>query len=134
PSLPASPQALTGRLPVDLFIFGPGLAGELNIQRKIVKGDTYKNWRLNGEFVQEQSTRFQPLVENDLVLLEFSGEIVPDQIRALFVSSRLADDTSLFAELERALPISRHAMRTLTGEELGGLIQAASGLAAGHPA
>src|SRR2546426_10861620 len=41
----------SGKLPIGLFIYGPGTGGELNLQRKIMKGAAYKNWRLNGEFV-----------------------------------------------------------------------------------
>src|SRR4051794_22770995 len=54
PTLPLSQRGMAGWVPVDLLLFGPGMAGELQIQRKIVKGNTYKNWRLNGELVQEQ--------------------------------------------------------------------------------
>src|SRR5438874_2342968 len=41
----------TGRIPIDLWIFGPGARSSINLQRKIIKGGTYKNWRLDGEFV-----------------------------------------------------------------------------------
>lgn len=134
PALPAAPQALSGRLPIDLYLYGPGLTGELNIQRKIIKGGSYKNWRLNGEFVEEQQTRFQPLAPDDFVLFEFIGEIVPDQARALFVGRAVAADLPLFNAMSTFLPAAPRAMRTVTVEQLADLIRSATGLAPDHPA
>lgn len=134
PALPQTPQGLAGWLSIDVLIFGPGLAEPLQIQRKIVKGPAYKNWRLNGEIVPDDMQRFEPLAVNDFVLLEFIGEIVPTQVRALFVAAAVPDDAPLFAEFDRALPIGHRAMRTLTAEELGELIRTAANLAVGHAA
>src|SRR5687767_8045117 len=63
PSLPETEPAKTGRIPIDLFVYGPGLMPELNVQRKIVKTPSYKNWRLNGETVTDQDVpdRFNSL-------------------------------------------------------------------------
>lgn len=134
PALPDAPQALSGRLPIDLYLYGPGLTGELNIQRKIIKGGSYKNWRLNGEFVQEQQQRFEPLAPDDFVLLEFIGEIVPDQARALFVAKAVAQDMPLYNVMSTFLPAAPRAMRTVTVEQLTDLLRAATGLATDHPA
>ena len=51
PSLPIVAEEEGWRFPLDLYLFGPGLHKEYNLQRKIIKGGTYKNWRLDGEFI-----------------------------------------------------------------------------------
>src|SRR5690242_266915 len=51
PSLPDASVDTNGRVPLDLYIYGPGHAGVHNLQRKILKGSAYKNWRLDGEFI-----------------------------------------------------------------------------------
>ena len=77
PSLPDNPSINNkSRLPIDLYIYGPGSSPELNLQRKITKQVSYKNWRLNGEFVNdpESPERFKPLEKGDFVVFEFAGE------------------------------------------------------------
>lgn len=32
------------KFPMDVFIYGPGVAGEYNLQRKIVRSEHSKNW------------------------------------------------------------------------------------------
>src|SRR5438552_8409291 len=45
------------RFPLNLYISGPSSAEAINLQRKIVKGPAYKNWRLDGEFVRDDPER-----------------------------------------------------------------------------
>src|SRR5215213_8433999 len=84
PALTDTEQGRAGRIPLDLSIYGPGLAGELNVQRKIVKGAGYKNWRLNGELVDdpERPDRFNQLSPGDLVIFEFIGDLYPVAAKA----------------------------------------------------
>ena len=105
PSLPETEQARSGRIPLDLYIFGPGAQSELNITRKIVKGSTYKNWRLNGEFVDDPDhpDRFNSLAHGDFVVFEFTGELLPIAAKAIFIARASAEDFALHAELERTL-------------------------------
>src|SRR5688500_2960249 len=51
PALPQIAAESDGRLPIDLVIHGPGLRPPVNLQRKIIKHGSYKNWRLDGEFI-----------------------------------------------------------------------------------
>lgn len=90
---PAFPEVLTqagGQLPVRLLIDGPGLGHDrIDVRRKLAKGTSYKNYRLNGEFVrnpEEEGSRFNALAEGDLAVLAFDGAGAPDLIR-LFVLS-----------------------------------------------
>ena len=52
---PSLPDIMTdrgdGKIPVTLYIYGPGLYDAYQLQRKIIKTGSYKNWRLNGEFI-----------------------------------------------------------------------------------
>ena len=117
PSLPSLVQSSAGKIPLDLFIFGPGLGAEYNLQRKIVKLASYKNWRLNGEFIfnpMESPERFNSLQPGDLAVLDFGGDVVPTSARLVLLSSNVPEDQlpyhlfdSRLAEMKMiALPLS----------------------------
>ncbi|HZS77854.1 MAG TPA: DUF3883 domain-containing protein [Ktedonobacteraceae bacterium] len=98
--------ALQDRFPVDIFIYGPGLEGEYNLQRKIVKTLGAKNWRLNGEIVEnpeDSPERFNALTVNDLAIFDFSGEIVPVSLKLLFIAASVPEDTKLQSALDQLL-------------------------------
>ena len=48
PALDAIVRDRHNKLGIDLWIAGPGAADPVNLQRKIIKGAAYKNWRLDG--------------------------------------------------------------------------------------
>lgn len=103
PSLPEIAAAQSGRLPVDLFLYGPGLHTEMNLQRKIVKFGSYKNWRLDGEFVYNPTdapTRFNVLVPNDFVVIDFVGDAIPDAARAYFLAANDQADSEIHRHLD----------------------------------
>lgn len=125
PALPETELARLGKIPLDLFIYGPGLQGELNVQRKIVKTPSYKNWRLNGEMVDdvEHSDRFSSLVHGDFVVFEFTGDIYPISAKAVFISRALPEDAALHHELSETIGTGR--MVTLEPDELTAIIERA---------
>jgi hypothetical protein len=134
---PVLPEAAgrAGRIPLDLFIYGPGLRGELNLQRKIIKFPSYKNWRLDGECVSpsdhtEEPERFNVLEPGDFALLEFVGDVVPSRARAVFLARGVAEDRPLCAGLDRLLAES--SMATMSLGELERLIEE-SRPPEGHP-
>ncbi|GAX35436.1 protein NO VEIN domain-containing protein [Nodularia sp. NIES-3585] len=110
-------QIKTGnKIPLDISIYGPGLEGEYNLQRKIVRGDTYKNWRLNGEFVtnpDDSPVRFNILEPGDFVIFDFDGINVPVSAKAIFISRKHEDDISVHAAIELFLGTSKMANLTL---------------------
>jgi hypothetical protein len=111
------------RIPLDISLYGPGLASEYNLQRKIVKGKKYKNWRLNGEFVtnpHESPERFNILEPDDFVIFDFDGIIVPIAAKAIFVASKHLADTSLHASLDLFLGTSK--MKSLTPLDISKII------------
>lgn len=103
PSVEAAARASDNKLPLDLWVVGPGAREAVNLQRKIIKGSAYKNWRLNGEFINnplDDPDRFNTLRPSDLVLLAFDGEIVPSSATAVFVAQDLVEDAALYSELD----------------------------------
>ncbi len=127
PSLPTVALTRGGRVPIDLYIYGPGLHGEYNLQRKIVKFGAYKNWRLNGEFVfnpTDTPARFDQMLPGDFALLEFMGEIVPDSAKLVFISQTDQEDVSLHSAFNQF--IAGRSMVALTPSELQTLVRQAA--------
>lgn len=106
PSLPEASVEMAGRIPLDLSIFGPGHSGVHNLQRKILKGGTYKNWRLDGEYIgnpEAEPGRYNALQTGDLAIFEFQGRILPTAAKLFLISQTLQVDQSLHAELANLL-------------------------------
>jgi hypothetical protein len=127
PSLPEVVTANGGRIPIDLYVYGPGLAAELNLQRKIIKVGSYKNWRLDGEFIYDPEVnpeRFHSLVPDDIVLLEFTGEIVPNSMKAFFLSQATKEDFGAYQVFSDYL--GADSMRTISYAEIEAYIKEAN--------
>ena len=106
PSLDVIARDRQNKFGVDLWIAGPAASKPVNLQRKIIKGATYKNWRLDGEFVynpEDQPYRFNVLLPGDLVLFGFEGELIPETVTLVLVAKTEEEDSSLFAELDSVL-------------------------------
>lgn len=132
PSLTETDQGRTGRISIDLNLYGPGHARALNLQRKIIKGGSYKNWRLNGEYVSnpiESPNRFDVLTPGDFVIFDFEGDLSPTAARAVFVAKDVLADANLHKGIDdhgvaSMLAIDMPALR---------LIVHASGTPESHP-
>jgi len=106
PSLPEAAIALSGRIPLDLYIHGPGHAKAYNLQRKILKGATYKNWRLDGEYInnpEDDPDRFNVLEPGDIGIFEFQGVLVPTTAKLILISQRIPLDAMIHGELSALL-------------------------------
>ncbi|KAA3645350.1 MAG: DUF3883 domain-containing protein [Chloroflexi bacterium] len=133
PSLPAVVEEEGWRFSIDLYLYGPGLSGEYNLQRKILKGETYKNWRLDGEFIvnpQDDPQRFNDLRPDDFVVIEFSGHLKPVSAKMIFIAQTVEQDTGLHTELQNFM--NDRPMAALEPGELEQVIQNAES-AAEHP-
>ena len=85
PSLPETVGS--GRVQVDLSIYGPGLAGLDNLQRKILKQQ--KNWRFDGELIYnppEEEDRYNVLSKGDFAIFDFMGEVEPRAARMYLIA------------------------------------------------
>ena len=130
PNIPDEAARRGDRFPVDLDIYGPGGAGALNLQRKIVKGESYKNWRLNGEFVRDDEQRFRPLQEGDLAVIEFEGDAAPYAARLVLINRGSSADAAAHAELDAWL--GRRRMAQITSGQLDAIVAEAK-VADTHP-
>ncbi|MCL2591638.1 MAG: DUF3883 domain-containing protein [Betaproteobacteria bacterium] len=105
PQLGEPPLVPQPRYPLDLYLYGPGLAPANNLQRKILKQE--KNWRLNGELIDNPigaPDLYNILAPGDFVLFEFSGDMTPTTANVVLVSAAVPVDTEVHAELARRFP------------------------------
>lgn len=125
PALPEAAAEKDGRLPLDLTIYGPDGKEGLNLQRKIIKFGTYKNWRLNGEFIHNPDAdpeRFNKLIPDDIALIEFVGGVVPTSARIILVGAAHPKDSDLHQALSGLLGSEK--MTSLTQRQLTEIIEA----------
>lgn len=133
PSLPEVAIERQWRFPLDLSIYGPGSHGLYNIQRKIIKGGTYKNWRLDGEFIfnpEDAPERFNILAPEDIAVIEFVGPIYPYSANLVLLAKSSNGDNSLHQGFEALM-----GNRSMVGLSSDQLAEIAEGSQApeGHP-
>lgn len=131
PQLGEPPLVPRPRYPLDLYLYGPGLAAVNNLQRKILKQK--KNWRLNGELIDnpdEDPQRYNILVPGDFALFEFAGEVVPKTAKVVLLASRAASDAGVHAEFSRRYP---DGSMWLLEEGIVSDVLAVASPPAGHP-
>jgi len=119
------------RYPLDLYLYGPGLAPANNLQRKILKQK--KNWRLNGELIDnpvESPELYNVLAPGDFALFEFAGDVTPTTANVVLISGVLPEDLKLHAELGRRF--ADGSMWVLDDELVQEVLSEASP-PAGHP-
>lgn len=134
-----SEHALTqprGEISFPLSIYGPNAAGLYPLRRKIIKGGSYKNWRLNGELIhdpEEEPGRFGGLQPSDLAVLGFQGRVAPETVTMILLAQADAADAGLVANLSPlAPPGGRRSMASVTATRLEDAL-VATGAAADHP-
>lgn len=133
PSLPAIAHAEGSEIPLALSILGPGLQSEHRLMRKVIKGSTYKNWRLNGEFIdnpEDNPIRYNSLTAGDYAAMVFHGDPKPSNLELLLVSSNDAEDAHLHAAI--AAMMANRSMVEIDRTQLFGLA-ATAGVSALHP-
>ena len=114
-------------IPVDLWIAGPNAADPFGVARKIIKGSSYKNWRLDGEVVHNplgMPERFDSLRAGDIALVRFEGGLSPRKVFLLLVGRSLEHDAGLFEKLNEVL--DRHRMKALEIDVLRDLCEDSS--------
>jgi hypothetical protein len=132
PTLPSLMPAV-GEISVRLSIYGPNAAPADALSRAITKGDAYKNWRLNGEFVRDpegQAGRYDNMAPGDLAVFEFSGDPTPQRVTLLLISAAAALDARLYKALTGLVPDGRRTMVELSRAVLA---EAAAGVDPSHP-
>lgn len=114
------------RFPVDLFIFGPGLEDAINLQRKILKPPGAKNWRLNGELVNDlnNNARFNLLAAGDFAILDFNDGMSPSTLTLILIAAAINEDEVIHHSLDRFL--SKNSMLAISSSQLEQLINEAN--------
>lgn len=133
PSLPKIIHQMQGSITLDLYLYGPGKAGEYNVPRKIQRTRSYKNYRLNGITIPDPDTdtdRYHQLQRDDFVLINFEGNVKPESAMAIFVSQAHPEDKRLHDTLKNY--IAGKSMISIRYSELGALISQANATA-DHP-
>lgn len=110
------------RFPVDLLIYGPGIEGAINLQRKILKSEGAKNWRLNGELVYtpDESSRFNALKVGDIAVFGFNEGMFPVSISLVLIAASIDEDRQLHHILDQLL--SQSSMSALLPAQLDTVI------------
>lgn len=104
---------------VQVVVFGPSQFGAYQFSRSITKGARYKNWRLNGAAVPDPESepgRFSTLQQNDIAVMEFTGEPAPQSVRLVVVSN--TSDPKLVEKLATKVPGGKRTMASVTRAEL----------------
>src|SRR6185437_7851953 len=102
PSAAGAAQSLNNEIPVALRILGPGAKPEHRVARKIIKNATYKNWRLDGEFIpgpDDDKARYDSLRPGDLALISFSGDPLPTHVDIVLLAQSEPADAPVNAVL-----------------------------------
>jgi len=92
PTVPAIAPTMNNELPVSLSLYGPEGKPEYKLARKIIKAPSYKNWRLDGEFIRNPDNdpdRFNVLKPDDVALMAFTGDQRPESV-SIFLLSKVA--------------------------------------------
>jgi len=119
-----------------LSIIGPGGAPPYLLSRKALRTQGAKNWRLNGELINDpvdQPGRFDGLAEGDVAILAFEGVDQPEKLTLVLVSAKA--DSALHASVCATTAFqSRETMRQLSEGDLRSLVDGSrDAYASPHP-
>ena len=102
PNLAAIAAATDNEIALVISIYGPDAKGAHKLSRKIIKNATYKNWRLNGEFIPGppgDTSRYDNVKPGDLAIMAFKGDASPNGMDLIIVSQGAPSDAALHATL-----------------------------------
>jgi hypothetical protein len=133
PGLPDLVPQIGDEILVSLSILGPNGSPAHNVARKITKGDRYKNWRLNGEFVpdpDDEPDRYNTLKPGDLAVFDFQGDPTPQKLSLLLVEQAAEADIALHGVLNAMIPGGNRTMVPVSRQDLA---NAAASISKTHP-
>jgi Domain of unknown function (DUF3883) len=135
PNLESFLYPLRQEIRLGLDIYGPAAAGRYPGTRKIIKGGTYKNWRLNGETIHDPDSepgRFDVMQPGDIAVIGFDGEPAPTAIRMVLLARGAVEDTVLHGAIVPLIPGGRKTMISLSQAQLSAAL-ARPGVPNEHP-
>lgn len=133
PNVPVIAPSQGNEIPLPISIFGPEGKGEDRLTRKIIKNPSYKNWRLDGEYIinpENDPTRYDTLQQYDLAIMSFDGISVPISLKLYLISQTGPADSALYNEL--VLLLQSRSMISLSPHDLRAAIDRAR-TAPDHP-
>lgn len=103
-----------------LTIVGPNAAPPYILSRKAIRSEGAKNWRLNGELINDpsdQPNRFDDLTAGDIAILAFEGSDVPQHVTLVLISG--TSDSELFSAVSQVVQFKgRQTMHPLRESNL----------------
>jgi hypothetical protein len=102
PGLATAAAATENEIALAISIYGPGAKSAHRLSRKIIKNATYKNWRLDGEFIPGppgDTSRYDGIRPGDLAILAFKGDLSPNGMDLIVVSQTNTADAALHSAL-----------------------------------
>jgi hypothetical protein len=119
-----------------LTIIGPGNTKPYHLSRKALRTRGAKNWRLNGELINDpadQPGRFDQLAEDDLAVLAFEGADQPELVTLVLISQ--SGDSQLHSAVSARVKFSgRRTMMAMPANQLLAIQQQTlSAYTDGHP-
>jgi hypothetical protein len=133
PNLPVLVGASDNEVALAISIYGPDGKPAHNLSRKIIKNLSYKNWRLDGEFIYgppDDPSRYDDLKAGDLAVMVFRGEAVPTGMSMILIKQSSADDQALHSALSQLL--GNRSMVAVTAAQIIAC-SSVSGVSATHP-
>ncbi len=133
PGLAPPGTASENEIGLPMTIYGPAGKPAHTITRKIIKNSTYKNWRLNGEFIRGpigDASRYDNIRPGDLAVMAFTGDASPTKMDMVLVSQTDPADAALYVSL--AALFGNKSMIAVTQAQIASAMTAA-GVAENHP-
>ena len=127
PSLASIALDTDNEVPLPILIFGPAGKGLHKLTRKIIKNPTYKNWRLNGEFISGppgDMARYDEIKPGDLAVMIFKGVSSPTQMELVLVSQDDPKDVALHRALAKLF--GNKSMISVSADQIAAAAAAAS--------
>jgi hypothetical protein len=132
PNLSSVAAATDHEIRLALSIYGPGGKPAHKLTRKIIKAASYKNWRLNGEFIYgppEDSSRYDNIKPGDIAIMVFKGDTAPTVMDLILVSQFDPADSALHKALNK---LFGKTMVVVTSAQIATAASAAA-VPEGHP-
>ncbi|MGH7041769.1 MAG: hypothetical protein ACREFY_06525, partial [Acetobacteraceae bacterium] len=133
PSLTSIAAATENEITLVVAIYGPDGRGAHRLSRKIIKNATYKNWRLDGEFVPGppgEPDRYDDVTAGDLAVMIFKGDTAPTGMDLILISQTAPMDAALHAALTPLL--GNGSMIRVTPDDMAA-VAAVAAVPVSHP-
>lgn len=133
PALARSPAESENEIPLVVTIHGPDQRGPHRVSRKIIKNATYKNWRLDGEFIPgptNDPTRYDAMQPGDFAIMIFTGDATPNALTLILVRQNGESDAPVHSAL--SILFGNKSMIAASAEQIA-LAVTKAGISADHP-